>query len=420
MPEGAEEDMQIFSLLVKPIERAKALRSDDRGQVVLLSGVMVFVVLMITIMTFDMSKAVYNRITAQNSVDAAADAAALWQARGCNLLQHLNNVHYKVNEVLFIAETAALSSCALSVIDVPVEYGARVLQGTWLAGIWAAAAIAANLTCNGCWAAPWIDWGQEKFAKAVMKTQEAIDTSFPVLAFLYADVMAKQSGADNVFSAAAGYAGTIGPMLGLDSGGLSDLTGELAGGINSLPAGIYAFPLDPSSLKLHVEKKKGTSLPWKWPDWARDAGEAVVNAAAPLCNNDTYVYMAGNIDPDKPADWGWEDEFYWGNPGFMTWVAGKERHKELLGLGKLTWLGPEDAASEKSTGDATKVMFAPGSVMEGTAELVIPAFLAIASSQVEGTPVISKGDANAKGQIIKVYFPPESSAKSGENFLIYH
>ncbi|MEI6810004.1 MAG: pilus assembly protein TadG-related protein [bacterium] len=406
---------------MKPIARAKAFRSDDRGQVVLLSGVMVFVVLMITIMTFDMSKAVYNRIIAQNSVDAAADAAALWQARGCNLLQHLNNVHYKVNTALFIAETAALTGCALSAIDIPAEYATRVLQGTIFAGIWVGLAGAANISCEACYFAPWIDWGQEKFATVVMGMQNSIDKVFPVLAFLYADVMAKQSGADDVIASAASYVGSIGQVLGIGASGLSDVSEELADGISSLPVSIYAFPLDPSSLKLHVERKAGTSLPWKWPDWAVDSAELAVNIAAPLCNNDTYVrIMPGKINPNKPKTWGWKDDFYWGNPGFMTWVAGKMPHKELLGLGKLTWLGAEDADSEQSNRDATKVMFAPGSVMDGSAELVIPAFLAIASSQVEGTPVISKGDADAKGKIIKVYFPPDANPKSGENVLIYH
>mgnify|MGYP001582940880 CR=1 FL=1 len=67
--------MRTLYMLMRLIARARAIRSDERGQVVLLSGVMVFVVMIITIMTFDMSKAVYNRIIAQNSVDAAADAA---------------------------------------------------------------------------------------------------------------------------------------------------------------------------------------------------------------------------------------------------------------------------------------------------------------------------------------------------------
>lgn len=411
--------MRVPGIVLGLIGRARAVSSDERGQVVLLSGVMVFVVMIVTIMTFDMSKAVYNRIIAQNSVDAAADAAALWQARGCNLLQHLNNVHYRVNEVLFIAESAALTGCGVAAFAVPGEISTRPLKFTWLAGVYAAALASANASCNICYTAPWIDWGQEKFAKAVMKVQEGIEKGFPVLTFLYADVMARQSGADNVFSVLSSYAGTIVSDLGLDSSGASDLSGELADGIGSLPVNVYAFPLDPSSLKLHVEKKKGTSLPWKWPDWVVTAGETAVNVAAPLCNDDYMVRMAGHIDPDKPEKWGWEDEFYWGNPGFMTWIAGKLGRGELLGIGDLDWLSGEQAdiaAIEQNT----RVMYSPDSVRNGSSELKIPAFLAVASSQVEGTPVVSKGDANAEGKIIKVYFPPESGAKEGEKFFIFH
>ncbi|MEI6970807.1 MAG: pilus assembly protein TadG-related protein [bacterium] len=399
--------------------RARAIRTDDRGQVVLLSGVMVFVVVIVTIMTFDMSKAVYNRITAQNSVDAAADAAALWQARGCNLLQHLNNLHYKVNETLFIAESAALISCGVASFAVPGETYTRSLRTTTYAWIWFAAWGTANVSCNMCYTAPWIDWGQEQFAKVVLRVQDAIARVFPVLAFLYADVMAKQSGADNVLSVVFSYVGTIVSELGVDSSSISGLCDELADGIGNLPVAIYAFPLDTSSLKLHVEKKEGTSLPWKWPDWAVSAGESAVNTAAPICNDDSYVMMAGNIDPDKPEDWGWTDEFYWGNPGFMTWIAGKVGRDEVLGIGDLDWFSGEDAEAADVEKNSLS-MYAPGSVRNGSSQLKIPAFLAIASSQVEGTPVVSKGPADARGQIIKVYFPPESNPKEGEEFFIYH
>ena len=49
----------------------------------------------------------------------------------------------------------------------------------------------------------------------------------------------------------------------------------------------------------------------------------------------------------------------------------------------------------------------------------IPGFVAIASSQVQGHPVICKGDADAIGTLIKVYLPG-SSPKSGEDLFIYH
>ena len=42
----------------------------------------------------DTSQAVYNRITAQNAADAAAATASLWQARGLNQIQILNNFHF--------------------------------------------------------------------------------------------------------------------------------------------------------------------------------------------------------------------------------------------------------------------------------------------------------------------------------------
>ncbi|MEI6972865.1 MAG: pilus assembly protein TadG-related protein [bacterium] len=411
--------MRMPGIFMRSAARARAIGSDDRGQVLLLSGVMVFVVLMITIMTFDMSKAVYNRIIAQNSVDAAADAAALWQARGCNLLQHLNNVHYKVNETLFIAETAALTGCGLSVVTVPGEIATRPLIPTIFDWVWVAALASADASCNLCYTAPWIDWGQEEFAKVVMKVQGGIEKVFPVLAFLYADTMAKESGADDVFAAASSYVGTIASELGLDSSSMSGVSEELADGISGLPVNIYAFPIDPSALKLHVEKKAGTSLPWKWPDWAVAAGETAANIAAPLCNGDTMVSMVGQIDPGKPAKWGWADEFYWGNPGFMTWVAGKKSRTELLGIGNLNWFSGgkvDDAEMEVNS----RAFYSPGSVRSGSSALTIPAFLAIASSQVEGEPVVSKGKADAKGKIITVFFPPESNPTTGEKFLIYH
>jgi len=412
------DDSHMFSL-PRPFARARALRSGERGQVVLLSGVMVFLVMIATMITFDTGKAIHNRIIAQNAVDAAADSAALWQARGCNLLQHLNNLHYTVNETLFIAESAALIGCDVAIFSVPGEIAARSLQDTYLAVVWVAAMLSANVSCNFCYTAPWIDWGQEKFSALVLKIQAGIARVFPVLAFLYADVNAKQSGADEVGGTVVNYVGSLLSQLGLSSSGMENLTETLSEGIGSLPIHIYAFPLDPTSLSLHVEKKKGTSLPWKWPDWLVDTAETSVNIAAPLCNEDSNVYMLGDIDPDKPEKWGWEDEFYWGNPGFMTWIAGKKGRDELLGLGKLKWLSGGEATEEEMLVNSRK-MYSPDSVMDGEPELKIPAFVAFASSQVEGEPVISKGAADAQGQIIKVYFPPDSDPTEGEQFLIYH
>src|SRR5665213_3051532 len=78
----------------KLLARVEALRSDQRGSLTLLAGMMVFLVTIFGVLAFDTNMAIYNRIVAQNAVDSAADSAALWEARGCNMLQNLNNLHY--------------------------------------------------------------------------------------------------------------------------------------------------------------------------------------------------------------------------------------------------------------------------------------------------------------------------------------
>lgn len=354
----------------------------------LLSGMMVFVVLIMTIFTFDTGKAIYNRILAQNAVDSAADAAALWQARGCNLLQHLNNLHYNVNVAVYILESAALISCvAAPLLNLIPFVGAALSQ----------------VACVICRTAPYIDKAQEKFAEAVMMAQNIISKVFPALAFLYGNVCAMGSGADKLIGTVSGYADSILSKVGLSCPDLGQITGVLGEVVDWLP--LFAAPIDPTSLSLHVEEKNGGSPPWYYPEAVALVGASVGN------------YCSG-FEFNMPDKWGWDDSYYWGNPGFMTWIAGKEKRGELLGLGSLVWLNahtdPEQQVAEQYSRAIYKQSIFSGGHME------IPAFLAIASSQVEGDPVISKGDANAKGRLITVHFPPDSNPKKGDKLLIYH
>ncbi|TFH17058.1 MAG: hypothetical protein E4H02_03905 [Lentisphaerales bacterium] len=102
----------------------------------------------------------------------------------------------------------------------------------------------------------------------------------------------------------------------------------------------------------------------------------------------------------------------------MTWIAGKEKRDELLGLGSLVWLNAHTDPELQVAEQFSTAMFKDAVLLGGPME--IPAFLAIASSQVEGEPVVSKGDANAKGHLITVHFPPDSNPKKGDKLLIYH
>lgn len=372
--------------------RAKNIRGDESGQIVLLSGVMVFLVVILTIITFDTTKAICNRITAQNSVDAAADAAALWQARGCNLLQHLNNIHYDVNAGAIIAETAALCSC---IVAPYLRYVPYVGKALWFGA------------CCICWMAPGIDTAQEGFASVVEDMQSGITEVFPGVVLAQASAAAKGSGASELGEAAPQYAKDMLNKLGVPG---ADAIGSLADALKGIP--LFAFPLDTGSVDLNVEKKQAgeNDMPWSFP-------ESIVGELRSLAEEGADSCWGVPVDQCD----GWQDNFFKGHPGFMTWIAGTAGQDELLGIGDHNWLSG-GRADEAAMEENSRVFYSPDSVKSGASTLTIPAFMAIASSQIEGNPVISysDGESTAKGKIIKVYFPPDSDPTAGEDFLIYH
>jgi hypothetical protein len=95
----------------------------------------------------------------------------------------------------------------------------------------------------------------------------------------------------------------------------------------------------------------------------------------------------------------------------MTWIAGKAQEQELLGLGSIPWLNGERENVDELT------MYLGGERAPAGAPLKIPAVIGTASSQVEGDPIVDHGPANAKGKLIKVYFPPDFP---GQSVGIFH
>lgn len=383
-----------------------SLRSDERGSVMLLAAMMVFVATIFAVIAFDTNQAIYNRIIAQNAVDSAADSAALWQARGCNLVQLLNNLHYDVDIAAAVAESVAAAACVVSTV-------LRVAENIPYIGVVAKAI--RPVTCIACDLLPVIDGAQQAFYEILMPIQEAIVQVTPFLAFANANVCAKGSGADPLLSSVLDAVSGILSKLGLSVPGFDSIAGAISGGLDWVP--IYAAPIDPSSLKLYVEKKDTDDLPWDFPSWVGEAGDIAGQIG---CSDYGYPDVKDAVesagwDSDK---WGWDDQYYFGNPGFMTWIAGKKKRDELLGLGNLRWLngGTSPGEVDYRMGQRNVRMYTGSAASSGNT-LTIPAFIALASSQVEGTPVISHGDVNAAGKLIKVYF---SSSTEGETFLIYH
>lgn len=348
----------------------KRIVTDESGAVLLLTGMMAFFIAVLFLITMDAGLAICRRIQAQNAVDAAADAAALWQARGCNLLQHLNNVHYNANVAFTVAETMALMHCVGG-----IDYA---------------------FDCVECMLAPYIDRDQEVFSSAVISMQKDIARVFPLLAMAQANAAAKANGADQLAGTVAGYLEKAGKAL-----GLSFLQGKI---VNEkiIPGGIYAAPLDEKSLRLYVEPmvaKKG-KMPWYFSKWFADQAARVGMIKCPGFNY------------ELPNEWGWHDSYYRGNPGFMTWIAGKKRHDELLGRGDWIWFN----GRKNTHGD---VLY-NGPSHDNSRPINLPDVIALASSQVEGLPVVAHGKANAQARLITVQIPSAAKPIKGERFLIMH
>jgi hypothetical protein len=429
---------QKLTAKLRLVVRIRALRSDQRGSLSLAAGMMAFLATMFAFIGFDTNMAIYNRIVAQNAVDSAAESAALWQARGCNMLQQLNNLHYDVNMAACIAEGVDLTACFLADGAMVAQLAAEAsLFFAELAPVFAAARYVA---CTVCDTLPYVDYYQNVFYNLVLDAQKVITDVTPILAAANANACAQGSGADKLLGSVLGAVQGVLSQVGIDTSGIGDLSGIGGGVLGSIP--IYAAPLttDPvGMLSLHTDPKDNDgSVPWSFPEAVGVAGqvEGYVGCsqesaiATPMPPSvligppftgyfDDADQFHSNNQKSGPNNqtWGWNDQYYFGNPGFMTWVAGKEKKDDPLHLGNLRWLNGGLVSNDQPTNaeDVSRVMYTGENT--STAVLEIPAFVAFASSQVEGTPVISHGDVDAAGKLITVHL---SDGSTTDSMWIFH
>jgi hypothetical protein len=405
--------------------RVRQLPGDERGNVLLLSGMMAFAVSVMALFVLDTNKAVQNRMVSQNAVDGAAEEAALTQARGLNLLQHLNNFHYAANWTIFGVEEGMLAAC----LGTPFAQGAEDVActvGDFFGPEACAGAEAVQYgLCETCSQAGPLNNFQGKMAQAILDAQAAITKTFPILELSYANEIAAASGGGDlkvvVPEYAANFAGNIGIPIpnSIDGSMFSGLPTINAYPINSLN------PLD--AVSLHTQTVNGSSMPWKWPDWLKYAALGEWETGKRVCQNDPWQFAFGADwygsfdDHDGSSDWGWDDQYYAGHPGFMTWMAGTTNHDELAGLGYLRWLKGNDYNSSAQVQyfmNQENLQMYTGAATNSNSPLIIPAFIALASSQVEGNVVIDHGNSSwAVQTLIPVYFPQKTP---GTQFYIYH
>jgi hypothetical protein len=373
-------------------KKIRQLPCDDGGSVLLLSGMMAFLIAIMALYAVDTSQVIYNRITAQNAADAAAEAAALEQARGLNLIQELNNDHYLFNMTLFGIEMVHLAACVAAPGAVEAMDACCVDPLCWEAC--PAAIENAENVCNRCQQALPENSYQSTVANYILDVQSDIATALPLLEWAYASQAAQQAGADPVVQVFGDYiSSSISKVLPTFGGfSIPSLPGPLA----SLEP--CAFPLNPGSISLNVKQVKGGYWPWIWSFFGPPVGEEdrwvpQFLAAAAWFAAQSHCWEVGDflsLEGDNPGSWGWEDSYYEGHPGYMTWLAGKTNQTELAGLGPLRWLNPDSSPPAEVSywmNQSNLPMYTGSST--SSSSLQIPAVIGLASSQVEGTGVIA-------------------------------
>lgn len=91
----------------------------ERGQVTVLTAILVGILATTLILTTDVTMAVARRLATQNAADAAAISIATWEARGLNTITYLN---YAVGVALFIYIVTAISTGGASLWPFPPPY----------------------------------------------------------------------------------------------------------------------------------------------------------------------------------------------------------------------------------------------------------------------------------------------------------
>lgn len=451
---------------------------DESGSVLLLSGMMSFLVAFMALYAVDTSQVIYNRITAQNAADAAAETAALWQARGLNLVQELNDFHYFFNESIFVAEAENIAQCA----TIPLGAGEAPLGactvGDIFTGLGACEAACSTLQndCHACEKALDDNNNQKSVAASILNLQSNLCTGFALMTLEFASDAAQVSGADPIISVLPEYVGGAISTV-FSSGGLSSIGSALTGVGESLssltsqlPPGfqLYAMPINKNGTSLNLAVMPGKCWPWMWcflsPD---DIEPTVAKGVLVVMWTAAYAGCSGGMVPClevgdspillprggfEPSSWTWSDSYFIGHPGYMTWVAGKTNEPELAGLGYIRWLNPSPSppAAVNYWMNQTNLSMYTGPVTDSSGTPVqIPAVIGLASSQVEGTGVIAVDKTliqeaitdissfknfgsllsdvetalgmvplDSTPRLISVYLPPNGTA--GTNCFIYH
>jgi hypothetical protein len=285
-------------------------------------------------------------------VDAAADAYALWQARGLNLMQHANDLHSELN-VIYLAGILVLCVQRLE------------CRKKWCGKKKKKFCVNDVKNCcrdyNGKLAD--IERKQADTADAILGLQAALLTEVPRLGWIAANDVAEVAGADQITGP--------GGLTALIDNTLDDmgLTYDATAMVNSYPGGppedVFVLPHMPPVVGAIIPAPPPLSQ--AFPGYYmedRCFGGIIEKLACWLSTCDGGIpgcIFASNIKgclsagpPDtcdygcrkavtdyKGGSCGWHDWWYQGTPSHNTWIAAKTNENLVAFLADIRWLNPQ-------------------------------------------------------------------------------
>lgn len=420
----------IRRLLTRPLRRARSFRGNDEAQVMVLTAVMVFVIMIFAINNLNTASAIFNRMQTQHAADAAADSFAAWQARGLNLAQHVNDVHWTLNIALYVGQKAncvARVGCVLLNL-IPLKGQALYVK---------CCKITAVIYTT-------IETIQATGQQAAHLFQEGLNIVIPFIGWLSANTLAEANGADPILGAVLQRVEQLASALGAPRA-VSGMLSRVGNMLGHIP--IYAVPVDFTHFKipgvggdgLGIKIRGGASnatrygTPMSPPWYFSPALAQTCRMACPFARGEC---LGDSANPNNPLaiimnkrQCGWEDSYFYGFVGYNTWIVARNSVNIIGSYEKLPWLNPErrgDAAAQQAQGLYHKTFD------QVSGEFRNPAFIAIASSQPYGhtdikkQPVVERsigvsGFEYHQAQLISVHFgknPPSDSIPTA--LFIWH
>jgi len=180
----------VFQIGEQGRSRPGDLRRDERGQVMLLTALLSLVLVALPATVINVGQSVTDKMRLQTAADGAALTASTWSARGSNLLQGLNGMHWDFN--VFIADAIIVCATVASVqIDAEI---AEAIDDPFYIPVAAANIARIWKRANKC--IKRLEDTQEKTAKAIEGTSEVVADTTPYLAYFHANKIAEKNSAD--------------------------------------------------------------------------------------------------------------------------------------------------------------------------------------------------------------------------------